>query len=88
MFLSQLYGGMDEPEAKIIDVLICKLRKKLATASEGKDYIETVLGRGYVMREQARLRRGFLPNNFQFYSAGNAVPLPLTLLGRADEVIE
>jgi two-component system cell cycle response regulator CtrA len=51
MFLSQLYGGMDEPEVKIIDVFICKLRKKLANASGGKDYIETVWGRGYVMRE-------------------------------------
>jgi two-component system, cell cycle response regulator CtrA len=38
---------------KIIDVFICKLRKKLATASGGKDYIETVWGRGYVIREQA-----------------------------------
>jgi two-component system cell cycle response regulator CtrA len=37
---------------KIIDVFICKLRKKLASASGGKDYIETVWGRGYVMREQ------------------------------------
>ena len=53
MFLSHLYGGMDEPEMKIIDVFICKLRKKLANASSGKDYIETVWGRGYVMREQA-----------------------------------
>jgi two-component system cell cycle response regulator CtrA len=52
MFLSQLYGGMDEPEVKIIDVFVCKLRKKLANASGGKDYIETVFGRGYVMREQ------------------------------------
>jgi two-component system, cell cycle response regulator CtrA len=52
MFLSHLYGGMEEPEMKIIDVFICKLRKKLATASGGKDYIETVWGRGYVMREQ------------------------------------
>ena len=51
MFLSHLYGGMDEPEAKIIDVFICKLRKKLANASGGKDYIETVWGRGYVIRE-------------------------------------
>jgi two-component system cell cycle response regulator CtrA len=51
MFLSQLYGGMDEPEIKIIDVFICKLRKKLAGASNGKDYIETVWGRGYVLRE-------------------------------------
>jgi two-component system cell cycle response regulator CtrA len=51
MFLSHLYGGLDEPEMKIIDVFICKLRKKLANASGGKDYIETVWGRGYVMRE-------------------------------------
>ena len=41
MFLNQLYGGMDEPEQKIIDVFICKLRKKLAEASGGKNYIET-----------------------------------------------
>jgi two-component system, cell cycle response regulator CtrA len=53
MFLSHLYGGLDEPEMKIIDVFICKLRKKLISASGGKDYIETVWGRGYVMREQA-----------------------------------
>jgi two-component system cell cycle response regulator CtrA len=51
MFLSHLYGGMDEPEMKIVDVFICKLRKKLANASGGRDYIETVWGRGYVMRE-------------------------------------
>ena len=53
MFLNHLYGGMDEPEVKIIDVFICKLRKKLATSSQGKDYIETVWGRGYVLREPA-----------------------------------
>jgi two-component system, cell cycle response regulator CtrA len=51
MFLSQLYGGMEEPEIKIIDVFICKLRKKLASASNGNDYIETVWGRGYMLRE-------------------------------------
>jgi two-component system, cell cycle response regulator CtrA len=51
MFLNQLYGGMDEPESKIIDVFICKLRKKLANASGGKDYIETIWGRGYVLHE-------------------------------------
>ena len=50
-FLNHLYGGMNEPEQKIIDVFICKLRKKLAIASGGKDYIETVWGRGYVLRE-------------------------------------
>ena len=49
-FLSNLYSGMDEPEIKIIDVFICKLRKKLANASGGKNYVETVWGRGYVLR--------------------------------------
>ena len=51
MFLNHLYGGMDEPELKIIDVFTCKLRKKLASASNGKNYIETVWGRGYVLCE-------------------------------------
>jgi|EP01037_Dinobryon_pediforme_P011427 two-component system cell cycle response regulator CtrA len=51
MFLNHLYGGMDEPELKIIDVFICKLRKKLATATLGAHYIETVWGRGYVLRD-------------------------------------
>ena len=53
MFLNHLYGGMDEPELKIIDVFICKLRKKLANASAGRNYIETIWGRGYVLREDA-----------------------------------
>jgi two-component system, cell cycle response regulator CtrA len=51
MFLNHLYGGMDEPELKIIDVFVCKLRKKLATATNGENYIETVWGRGYVLRD-------------------------------------
>jgi len=51
MFLNHLYGGMDEPELKIIDVFICKLRKKLSSASGGQNFIETVWGRGYVLRE-------------------------------------
>ena len=49
MFLDHLYGGMEEPELKIIEVFICKLRKKLAIASNGKNYIETVWGRGYAL---------------------------------------
>jgi two-component system, cell cycle response regulator CtrA len=53
--LSQLYGGMDEPGMKIIDVFICKLRKKLTSASNGRDYIETVWGRGYVLREPSEM---------------------------------
>ena len=51
MFLNHLYGGMDEPELKIIDVFICKLRKKLANATGGDHHIETVWGRGYVLRD-------------------------------------
>ena len=51
MFLNHLYGGMDEPELKIIDVFICKLRKKLTEATGGENYIETVWGRGYVLRD-------------------------------------
>ncbi|MEO5374170.1 MAG: response regulator transcription factor [Alphaproteobacteria bacterium] len=56
MFLNHLYGGIDEPEFKIIDVFICKLRKKLAQASGGENYIETVWGRGYVLRDPAEVR--------------------------------
>ncbi len=51
MFLNHLYGGMDEPELKIIDVFICKLRKKISEATGGENFIETVWGRGYVLRD-------------------------------------
>jgi two-component system cell cycle response regulator CtrA len=50
VFLNHLYGGMDEPEVKIIDVFICKLRKKLAQAG-ARDVIGTVWGRGYTVRD-------------------------------------
>ena len=58
MFLNHLYGGMDEPELKIIDGFICKLRKKLSIATNGENNIEIVWGRGYVLRDQSRS-----PNN-------------------------
>jgi two-component system, cell cycle response regulator CtrA len=51
MFFTHLYGGTDEPDAKIIDIFVCKLRKKIAKVSGGLDYIETVWGRGYTLRE-------------------------------------
>ncbi len=57
MFLNHLYGGMDEPELKIIDVFICKLRKKLAQATGGESHIETVWGRGYVLRDPEVIAR-------------------------------
>ncbi len=53
MFLNHLYGGMDEPELKIIDVFVCKLRKKLKAATGGESHIETMWGRGYVLRDPA-----------------------------------
>jgi two-component system cell cycle response regulator CtrA len=53
MFLDHLYGGMDEPELKIIDVFVCKLRKKIAQATGGTHHIETIWGRGYVLRDAA-----------------------------------
>jgi two-component system, cell cycle response regulator CtrA len=56
MFLNHLYGGMDEPELKIIDVFICKLRKKLAAATGGEHHIETVWGRGYVLRDPQEVK--------------------------------
>ena len=58
MFLNHLYGGMDEPELKIIDVFVCKLRKKLSNATGGENYIETVWGRGYVLRDPEEARNG------------------------------
>ena len=63
MFLNHLYGGMDEPELKIIDVFICKLRKKLSAATEGANYIHTVWGRGYVLRDPKRQDEDVKPTN-------------------------
>ena len=53
-FLNHLYGGVDAPEQKIIDVFMCNLRKKLATAGSGKNYIETMRGSGYVLRKPSQ----------------------------------
>lgn len=58
MFLNHLYGGMDEPELKIIDVFICKLRKKLAMATGDDSYVQTVWGRGYVLKDPGPLAQG------------------------------
>ena len=51
MLLNHLYGGMDEPELKIFDIFVFKLRNKLAQATGGEHYIETVWGRGWVLRD-------------------------------------
>lgn len=49
--LNHLYGGIDEPEMKIIDVFLCKIRRKIEKLSGGQHYIHTVWGRGYVLKE-------------------------------------
>lgn len=52
MFLNHLYNGLDEPsDNKIVDVFMCKLRKKLESANDGQSHIETGWGRGYVLKE-------------------------------------
>lgn len=51
MFLDHLYSSVDKPEIKIIDVFVCKLRKKLADAAGDINYIDTVWGRGYMLKE-------------------------------------
>jgi two-component system, cell cycle response regulator CtrA len=52
VFLNHLYGEIDEPDPKIIDVFVCKLRKKLVLATGGYQHIETIWGRGYLVRDQ------------------------------------
>ena len=61
-FLNHLYGGMDEPEVKIIDVFICKLRKKLSQAGVG-NLIGTVWGRGYMLRDPAAIDTDYVPQD-------------------------
>ena len=51
MFLNHIYGGMDEPELKIVDVFICKLRKKIAQMGGGNNVIDTIWGRGYTIHD-------------------------------------
>jgi len=71
MFLNHLYGGVDEPELKIIDVFVCKLRKKLAQATGGNHYIETIWGRGYVLRDPTLRSATTLLTRPEYRDVGN-----------------
>lgn len=51
-FLNHLYGGIDEPEMKIIDVFLCKIRHKIEKLSGGIGYIKTIWGRGYILEDE------------------------------------
>jgi two-component system cell cycle response regulator CtrA len=84
MFLDHLYGGMDEPEMRIIDVYICKLRKKLEYTSKGNRYIETIWGRGYILRDPATptVDKGPIVRNPVGY-AGKGLGNPSNRHGRA-----
>ncbi len=68
--LNHLYAGRDEPDLKIVDVFVCKLRKRLTAASGGENYIETVWGRGYMLREPA-------PQTLEDRAATAAMPEPV-----------
>ena len=72
-FLNHLYGGMDEPEVKIIDVFVCKLRKKLATYG-ADNLIGTVWGRGYMLRDQTMPSDMALMGDFEAMPQGSADP--------------
>jgi two-component system cell cycle response regulator CtrA len=54
--LDHLYGGMDEPDMKIVDVFVCKLRAKIAKACGGQHYIGTSWGAGYKLEQPAESR--------------------------------
>jgi two-component system cell cycle response regulator CtrA len=71
MFLNHLYSGVHEPELKIIDVFVCKLRKKLAQATGGNHYIQTIWGRGYMLRDPAPMPAVTLGAGVEGYDARN-----------------
>lgn len=83
-FLNRLYTGLDEPEEKIIDVFMCKIRKKLVEmlGEEGKNYIETIWGRGYVLRDPTKTtpaasQESYPTSQEPFIVHNNICPLPL-----------
>ena len=52
MLLKHLYRrNDDQPQPKIIDVFISKLRKKLRSAAGGAEFIETIPQRGWILRD-------------------------------------
>ena len=53
--MNLVYFGMDEPSTKIVDVFICKIRKKLRERGDCAELIHTVWGRGYMMSDAAQL---------------------------------
>lgn len=63
MLMDRLYDGRDEPQIKIVDVFICKIRKKLTIATQGIDIIETAWGRGYRF-----IPEGFVPNLIRMHA--------------------
>jgi two-component system, cell cycle response regulator CtrA len=84
MFLDHLYGGMDEPEQKIVDVFICKLRKKIAAVTDDHG-IETVWGRGYTLKDAGVGAVGLAEDAMPFRGADMPADGPAALVsGRAE----
>lgn len=70
-FLNHIYGGFDEPDLKIIDVFICKLRKKISELAGNINLIETVWGRGYIVRDGGDLQNDiYRTKQFEQLKAG------------------
>ena len=81
-FLSHLYGGMDEPEPKIIDVFMCKLRRKMELAGAVGVSIDTVWGQGYILRETNPIDGSPVaidPNTLTFSDQKNDIVASVTL---------
>ncbi|MCX7338338.1 MAG: response regulator transcription factor [Alphaproteobacteria bacterium] len=86
MFLNHLYGGMDEPELKIIDVFICKLRRKISDFVGDDNYIETVWGRGYVLRDpNENTIEKIMPVQKQHLEKTNLMTQAAPSLGNSDD---
>ena len=79
VILNHLYRGIDQPESRILDALVGKLRKKLAQATGGNHYIEIRWGQGYVLRDRprCRLRYGSEPRGSHYASAARLLGAPL-----------
>lgn len=48
--MDHLYGWEDPPQERIVDVFVCLIRKQMREAGVDPSFIETVWGRGYLVR--------------------------------------
>jgi len=79
MFIDQIYNGRDEPQTKTIDVLICRIRKKMSDAAGGRNFIHNLPGQGYVLKDETAQVLTTAP------AAPQETPLTPIFTGRAME---